>query len=57
MDVSDKLAKVRRETERVAEEHELKPYFITDREWELAAREARLKFDKYRKERGLDKET
>jgi hypothetical protein len=48
-------AAVKRCVEAVAALHEVKRYYLTDREWEIAARDEQIKFAKYRKERGLDK--
>jgi hypothetical protein len=51
----DALRKIERETERVAQAHEVSRYDgqLTDREFELAKREAQIKFQKYRRERNL----
>lgn len=49
------LEAVRKEAARVAREHDVRPFdgTMSDREWELAAREEQFKFDKYRREKKL----
>lgn len=52
MKVPETVALVKRQAERVAQAHEVKRYYLTDREWELAAQQESARFARWRKEHG-----